>query len=185
MTAAFIVEGKMEKLIIQSLCTGSRVQMINNGSDVTMEVMAKQIASHVRLLRGKHFPIIIIFDRERRTETTHEIKSLILHTLKKDAIDCDSIRIVVADRTIENWILAGTNEIPVSTDYCSKGMEGRSIVGLFRKELSQIGIEYHKTTSGVLLFRKIDRQKAANASASFRDLCNNTSDICFWTRGIF
>lgn len=182
MGVAFIVEGKMEKLIIESLCRGSRVQTINNGSDVSMEVMAKQIASHVRLISKCHHPIVIVFDRERRPESAINIKCSLVEMLTREGVDCDALRIVVADRTIENWILAGTDEIEVSKQYGAKGMEGRSILGLLRKELSSIGIEYHKTTSGVMLFRKINRKRAAAESQSFRDLCEATADYCFWTR---
>ena len=67
---AFLIEGHMEKKILQSVCPGVPIRRIEcNGEDVAMSVMAKFIETHIRLLNNRYYPIVIIFDREGREST--------------------------------------------------------------------------------------------------------------------
>jgi len=66
MSVAFIVDGYTEKKVLQRLCPGCPIRMTNlNGSDVSIEAIAKIVNSLVKLLKGRSFPVLIIFDRVR------------------------------------------------------------------------------------------------------------------------
>ena len=103
---AFLVDGQMEKLIIEKLCPNQRVRLTGlNGKDVTIEAIAKKASALIRLLNGKNYPIVVLIDREDRPESAEEIANLLKTEMRNEGIKDDLI-IGVADRMIENWILA-------------------------------------------------------------------------------
>ena len=56
---AFIVEGFMEKRIIQKLCPGTKVVRLNiNGRDVAIEAIAKRIESHFRIFSNRYGAVL-------------------------------------------------------------------------------------------------------------------------------
>jgi hypothetical protein len=79
MSAAFIVDGVTEKRIVQGLCPGSPVRMTNlNGKGVTPAAIAKAVYSLISLLKGRHYPVFVICDREGRIETSAVIEEALL-----------------------------------------------------------------------------------------------------------
>ena len=83
---AFIVDGLMEKRIIQKVCPGKPVRLLNcNGKAVSYEAAAKRVASLVRLLKN-NYPIVIIFDREERSDTSLQITTFLKEAILSQGI---------------------------------------------------------------------------------------------------
>jgi hypothetical protein len=182
---AFLVEGKMEQLLVQRLCPGTPVQIINcNGDNVSLHAIGKKIASLARLLdkRG-HRPIVIVFDREKRSETTKTIKQQLVTLLQKDGVTAPVI-LGVPDRMIENWILAdldnfcrlaGVNNTSLSRDF--EGTCGEAKL----KKLLPKGFTYVKTIHGVEWFQTSDPDSISKNSLSFREFAEALTAVkCRW-----
>lgn len=104
---AFIVDGHTEQGLIGAICSGHPIQRTNlNGKNVTIDAIAKKISSMIRILGNRHYPIIILVDREERNETCNELANQLNASLIKEGINNLDIRIGFADRMIENWIIA-------------------------------------------------------------------------------
>jgi hypothetical protein len=115
-SSAFLVDGHLEQYFIQQVCPDHPVRRIGcNGHSVSLEAIAKHIASHCRLFDNRYYPIIIIIDREDRDETACEIKNSLITLLQKEGVK-DSLIVAVADRMIENWILADQSVIKEHPD---------------------------------------------------------------------
>ncbi len=107
MGIAFIVDGQQEKKVVQRLCPDAPVRMTNlNGKDVDLRVIARNVASFVKLLKGRHFPVFVVVDREGRDETSEHIEQFLERTLLAFGVDVEVV-IAVPDRMLENWIIAG------------------------------------------------------------------------------
>ncbi len=179
---AFLVEGHLERIFIKGICPNSEVRKaISNGDHVALAVIAKQVASQCRLLHGKYWPIIVIFDREEREATTDEIAIELLNLIREESVK-DEIIIAVADRAIENWIIADfetvKNYYPEAINTwgdCPDGKDGKAMI---RKTVGR----YNETTDGVDLMKKCNAHKMC-ASPSFAKLFNELSSIdCWWLR---
>jgi len=111
---AFIVDGFTEKLIIQQLCPGRPISRTDlNGKNVTLDAIAKKIASLIRLFNNRNYPIVVLIDKEERDKSVREIIDSLHSKLEENGIvDCD-VRIGVADRMIENWILAAPKNVHI------------------------------------------------------------------------
>jgi hypothetical protein len=108
---AFIVDGPMEKLIINHLCPNHPVRILNcNGRDVKIEAAAKRMASLIRILK-RYYPIVIIFDREDRQTSSESISAELLEKIKENGIQGVDIFIGVPDTMMENWMLADVKAI--------------------------------------------------------------------------
>ncbi|MEQ8967880.1 MAG: hypothetical protein RID91_18840 [Azospirillaceae bacterium] len=177
---AFLVEGYMEQKIIQSLCPGATVQRIGcNGKDVPIAVMAKFIISRFNLFNNRYFPIIILFDREKRSESRSKLQKTLSQILDENGFSGQYI-IGIADRTIENWIL--TNREMLEEQFSKQIDTYDNADGNFGKsELKKIvGSSYHTATKGVELFLKCDPKKMVERSHSFRDFANSARNHCRW-----
>ncbi len=174
MSIAFIVDGYQEKLVLQRLCGDVPIKMTQlNGRDVNIPAITKVILSMVKLLKGRHFPIVIIVDRERRQISSMEVENQIRTELIAAGIDSESVIISSPDRMVENWILCGNpycksatrilQQMPVNLD----GVPGkREIKAALRKH----GIFYDETGNGVDLFCTMNLKEAADGSPSFSRL---------------
>ena len=170
---AFIVDGFTEKLVIGSLCPGRPVSRTDlNGKSVTLEAIANKIASLIRLFNNRHYPIIVIIDREQREEHCDDLCRILSSRLENLGLNNQDIRICFADRMFENWIVADWKVIsdkhpkPNETD----GLGGASVI---KKALGS----YNKTTDGVNLFLKCDLKTVYNNSSSFKKFVDLVSDI--------
>jgi hypothetical protein len=181
---AFLVEGKMEQLIVQALCQGAPVRLINcNGDNVTLEAIARRAGTLCRLLQKKYRPLIIIFDREGRTEPAVALKASFTSLLVQEGITSKVI-VGIPDRMIENWILADFDVfctcagIPVTTSGKSfEGLPGeKALKGLLPKRS-----DYVKTIHGVKWFLKCNPETMKKASTSFQQFCEALSSVtCKW-----
>lgn len=161
---AFIVDGFTEQKIIQNLCPGQPIRRTDlNGRDVTIAAIAKKIASLIRLLGNRYYPIIVLTDKEQRQLSFEEMATQIRDALAIEGCGDQDIRIGVADRMIENWILAdwvmltGNHSKPIETD----GLNGAAII---RKHKGT----YNKTTDGVQMYLNASPIVMYENSPSFR-----------------
>jgi hypothetical protein len=165
---AFIVDGQMEKLIINYLCPNQPVRLLNcNGKDVQIGVAAKRMASLIRLLK-KYYPIIIIFDRENRKDNFKKISVDLLEKIKENNIQDVEIYIGIPDTMMENWMLADVNAI---NNYYSVKMKKDNYEGKNGKSKIKQGIKpqnYSETEDGPEIIKKCDIKNICQNSISFR-----------------
>lgn len=184
---AFIVDGHQEQKIVQKLCPGSAVRMLNcNGQDVELQAAAKRIASLIRLMGNRYFPFIIVFDREERRETAEQVKALLEKSIRDEGVN-DQLVFGIPDRMIENWILAdwancqtkGCLKNRLKSECAFEGRNGKSDI---RKFLPRDG-RYQETIEGVDWFVTADPNTIAQYSCSFREFLVGISRLrCKWLR---
>lgn len=174
---AFIVDGFTEKLILDKICPGSRISRTDlNGKTVSIKAIGKKISSLIKVLGNRHYPIIILVDKEDRENPCEELIAGLKKELIENGCGDQDLRICFADRMIENWIIADWDVLrsdeskPDETD----GLRGSKIIR------SQIG-SYSKTVDGVELFLKCDPKTIYANSPSFRTLINQIQDLnCYY-----
>jgi hypothetical protein len=149
-----------------------------------MSAIAKRLASLIKVLNNRHYPIVVLIDRETRTQDTKSIKEELHLELKKLEIH-DEVLIGVCDRMIENWILADKSNI---SKYCDKrinwkkenfeGTKGKS-------ELKKHMDSYHETTDGVNLLSTSNPKSLYKNSLSFKNFVHTIEKIeCSWLDGL-
>lgn len=183
MSAAFLVEGRLEQKAIQKICPGSPVRVIGaNGRDCSIEAIVKRIESLLRLLNNRHYPIFVIFDRECRDATSEEIELEVLDRLKALGFGEDQFVIGIPDRHIENWIMPHVSEdgifcaVPPSTQLC----DGEFGKGVIRGRLEKASIVYHETTVGAELLCKIVPKFVEQTNPSFSRFRQKGRRQCTW-----
>jgi len=161
---AFIVDGHTEQCFISQICPGKPIQRTNlNGKNVTVSAIAKKVASMIRLFGNRHYPIIVLIDKEDRINTIDNICDELHKLLLEEGIVNLDIRIGVADRMIENWIVADYKLIgniqdkPEETD----GLRGSAVI---KKNLGS----YNKVIDGVKLLLSINKTVVYQNSNSFK-----------------
>ena len=181
---AFIVEGHLEQDFVQAICAGSPVRKIGcNGTDVKIEVVAKHVATHARLLQRKCDPIIVVFDRERRTETCEWLEEALKAELQKQNV---TARIIVGipDRDIESWILADfetfANTVGLDPNVSDKSFDGKKCKGKV-KELVAGKLHYNEIIHGVEWLKNAKPYKMKDTSQSFLKFYEALSGLgCRW-----
>ena len=170
---AFIVDGFTEKLILGNICPGKPIKRTDlNGKSVTIKAIANKISSLIRLLNNKYYPIIIVIDREDRNYNCSQIIEKLEFELNQKGHYNDDIRINVADKMIENWIIADwkiiteSEEKPAETD----GLKGSSIIKKYKGS-------YGKTTDGVELFLNAKPSVIYENSPSFKAFIDSLQDV--------
>lgn len=146
---AFIVDGYTELKIVQHICPGSPIKRTDcNGKDVKIDAIVKRIATLIRLLGDRYYPIIVLVDKEKREISFSDMSNQIKLGLEKEGIINKDIRIGVADRMIENWIVGDWETISESNEYKPHNCDGCNGAALIKK----IKKSYDKTTDGVEYF---------------------------------
>ncbi len=182
---AFIIEGHMEKKILQSICPGVPIRRIGcNGDDVSMTVMAKFIDTLFRLFNNRYYPIVIMFDRERRELSCDALKQELSNELKERGFEGQYV-IGIPDRTIESWILADSDVLlgkyyAVANKPSYEGSFGKNEI----KSILGDEYNYHETTLGVEMFLNCDPNTIYHKSASFRALVSAVAFECRWINTI-
>lgn len=178
-SAAFLVDGHQEKKFVQKICPGKPVRMLNlNGSSVTPTAIAKRIASHCRLLRGKYHPIVIWVDREDRETPAPVLVAELDAAIRAEGVR-DDVVLGVADRAIENWILADRKTVhPYCRDKVSYPRQPDGFNG--KSKMKKLVADYHETTVGVELLTKCyaSRMKASKSFKAFVECFSNND--CWW-----
>jgi hypothetical protein len=104
---AFIVEGHLEQRMIQIACPGNKVVLLGvNGDDVLMGTIATRIETHLNLFSNRYYPVIVIFDRERRQQSVSELVVELQGSLCKRGIDVKQLYFLISDRDIETMFVA-------------------------------------------------------------------------------
>lgn len=171
---AFIVDGYTELKIVQFLCPGQPVKRTDcNGKDVKIPIIAKRIATHIRILSNRHYPIIVLVDKENREISNEEMASQIRQCLKSEGIENQDIRIGVADRMIENWIIADWESLTDNNKLKPSTTDGCNGAALIKKVKSS----YDKTTDGVELFKMTRQSVLYTKSASYKYFIDQLSGI--------
>lgn len=175
---AFIVDGYTEKLIIGKICPGKPIRRTDlNGNSVTIKAIANKISSLIRLLNNKYYPIIILIDKEDRQEDCESIIENLKNELKNKGHVNEDIRISVADKMLENWIIADWNLISESVAKPEKtdSLNGSTIIKKHKGT-------YGKTTDGVELFTNADPTIIYKNSPSFRTFISTLEGLdCKYT----
>ncbi|MBL7846152.1 MAG: hypothetical protein JNL40_01695 [Cyclobacteriaceae bacterium] len=170
---AFIVDGFMEKEIIQRLCPGRPISRTDlNGKSVTIEAICKKVATFVRMWGNRYYPIIVLVDKEARNMNFDEMAEALRECLFAQGLHGQDIRVGVANRMIENWILAdwetlaGGRKKPVVTE----GVNGTSVIRSLKGS-------YGKTTDGVEFFLNARQEIMYENSESYRHFVNQLDGI--------
>ncbi|MFS4468148.1 DUF4276 family protein [Maribacter sp. 2210JD10-5] len=183
---AFFVDGQTEQRALQQLCSGNPIRLIGcNGKTVSMSAVAKRLATHIKLLNNRNFPIVVIIDREAREESAEEVKKELLNELGILGIE-DEILIGVCDRMIENWILADRDNFKKYINRKSnlpkvtyEGTKGKS-------EVKKIFPEYHETTDGVTLLATSNPEEMNRNSTSFNSFVKTIAELpCTWLENLW
>ncbi len=171
---AFIIDGFTEKKIVQELCPGQPVRRTDlNGKSVTIEAIAKKIASLIRSLNNKYYPIIILIDKEERQVSFEQLASYLQEALMNEGITDQDIRVGVADRMIENWIIADWEGLTGSKKRKPKNTEGISGSSKIKKEIGS----YDKIIDGVEMFLNASPRVIYENSRSYRYFLSQLTDI--------
>lgn len=178
MTAAFIVDGMLEKKVVQRLCANAPVRMTNlNGKSVSIEALVKAISSLITLLQGRSYPIVVVVDREDRSIKSIHMEDALRQGLVNQGHQEDVIIVAVSDRMIENWILGGLLLPEEFAEYAGScdGCHGKSHV----KEVCRARrIHYDETVVGVELFCHMDYALARSRSPSFARFASRMELYC-------
>jgi len=173
---AFIVEGQMEQRIIARACPGTPVRRIGcNGDDVSIDRICDFIETQIRALGNRNYPIFVLFDREKREQSSDDIKSSVINILNSRGLADQDIRVFVANRKTEDWYL---HDIKGICDYYSIAEPQQKVNGKKGLEilLSSIG-GYHETTIGVELFFVVSKKKIGEACPIFLALTEAAVEI--------
>lgn len=175
---AFIVDGFTEKNIIDKICPNRPVRRTDlNGKNVTLDKIAERLGSYIRIFNNNYYPIIIIIDKENRQQPCEEIAKYIMDKLNNAGFKNDDIRISIADRMIENWLIADTQifakkERPPQID----GINGASIL---KKKYGS----YSKSTDCLKIIENFRPETAYINSPSFKNFVDLLDNIgCPFTK---
>ncbi|WP_157835397.1 DUF4276 family protein [Xanthomonas sp. SHU 166] len=175
MRPAYLVDGITEQRFVQAICQGSPVRLTNlNGNSVSAEAIAKRIASIVRLWKGRHYPIIVVVDLEKRSLSADEFARQVEESVKAQGIE-DLLIVGAVDRMIENWMICdeavwGEGQLRELTD----GFSGAT-------ELKRMMPTYDKAADGPTLLIESRASEIAKRSKSFKVFCEKLQGLkCNW-----
>jgi hypothetical protein len=184
---AFLIDGFMEKLILENLCPDTKINRINcNGNAVSIRAIAKRVSSLIRILNNIYYPIFILIDREDREQTPQQIIDALEEEIRSEGIK-DDVRIGVCDRMIENWTLADWQSFKKSIGIDKATITPLEIEGCNGKaKVKKFYPNYQETTDGVSFFLNANPAVIFKNSESFRIFISKTKDInCFWSNNLF
>ena len=184
MAPAFLVDGLTEKKIVQRLCSGATVRMTGlNGRDVAIDAIAKAAFSLITLFKGRHYPIVLVVDREKREKTSQDIEKELTKQLVALGVPPGDIIVSCPDRMLENWMLADERYFEevydIKLQKCCEGIYGKSEI---RRLLHRKKVTYHEVGVGVDLFCNIDPARVATVSTSFARFRRRVGPFCHWLR---
>lgn len=177
--AAFLVDGHQEMKFLQKICPGRTVRRLNlNGNSVVSSALAERIASFCRLFQSRYYPIVIWVDREDREASASEFANELEQAIRAEGVT-DDIVVGVADRAIENWILADKETV---RPYCDEGTRYPQQSDGFngKSRMKKLVKGYHETTTGVELLSKSYASRM-KTSSSFKEFVDKLPENeCWW-----
>ena len=173
---AFIVEGVQERKIIQNLCPDIKgpIRLIPNGEKVPIKIIADRIYYNIKSFSERNYPILVIFDREDRIESTDSIINEISKNLElKKRNITENIIFGVPDKTLESWIIPFIDESGNFKPEPSSGFEGtKNWKNELKRRIRMDGNDYEhysETGTGVDMFLKyVIPYELAKVSPSFK-----------------
>lgn len=183
---AYLVDGQTEQKVIKKICPKQPVKLIGcNGDTVCLKEIAKRISTHINLFNNNFYPIICLIDKEKRTDSIKKVEAELLNHLNELGHENDYIIIGVADRMIENWILADWDNFAKYYDIKTKSpktsFDGIGGKGFIRKNVDF----YHETIDGVDLLLSANTQVLYDKSPSYKAFIDKINDIeCNYINGI-
>jgi hypothetical protein len=181
---AFLVEGAMEQQIVQDLCPGAAVRLLNcNGDQVALAAIASRVGTLARLLQKRFSPIFVVFDRERRAATTTQLRVELQKLVAQERISVPIV-IGIPDRMIENWILADLESLSraarIERTLFTPAFEGTCGEAKLKEMLPKDSV-YVKTINGVRWFANGNPEVMKQNSPSFREFAEALSPVaCRW-----
>lgn len=177
MRPAFLVDGVTEQKFVQIVCPGRPVKLVNcNGASVSVAAIARRVASLIRLWGGKYHPIVILVDREDRDVSFDVFADDLEEKIRLEGVG-DQLIVGVADRMIENWMLADPAVWPgkiISGEV--DGTKGSSVIRSYLKS-------YDKAANGPGILAKSRPSEIALRSPSFRHFSERLARLnCPWLR---
>jgi hypothetical protein len=127
-----LVDGRAEELFFRATLPGCRIRRnIPNGRDVSLDLIFDAIQIGHETFSGAVDTVIVKIDREQRAESFEAI----VQALEQKILNAGIIRptiLALADRCLENWILADDVQISeicgADYDYIHEGAMGKSIL---------------------------------------------------------
>jgi hypothetical protein len=176
------VEGDMEQMFLNNNFNYVKVVSVSNGISWSTNALADQIASFYKADEYYSWWMIVWVDRERRPENSDEIEQHIREKLCDAGADPERIKILVADRMIENVILADEKFIrlhfgDIDYSYQSSGLGGKRILS---EKYGQLGIHYRETKHEVAALKMIRLFRAAQSCAAVSRFVNVNPLPCWW-----
>lgn len=173
---AFLVEGQMEQKILQRICPGQPVRLIGvNGDHVKLEAICDRLETQIRLLGNRYHPIFVVFDREGREAPALEISTSVASMLMARGFQGHDIRIFVADREIEDWMLLDAEGICQHYNIPVPAIKPNGKGGLAK--LIGNRVQYHETSVGVELFLIVSKEKLRDGCPNFCALYESAAEI--------
>ena len=142
-----IVDGRAEEEFFKATLPGCRTRRnLCNGRDVPLERIARDIITSCESFAEPISAIIAKIDREQRNESRAEI-FLTLSDLIADKVRPRLVILAIADRCLENWILADVDKMKELSglEAYSYDYEGRQGKPILRNVLSAGDIPFIKT----------------------------------------
>ena len=178
---AFIVEGQQEQSIIRKICPDHKVVRLGvNGNSVTFTKIADAIDFHISTFGNRYHQISVIFDREKRTESVHEIISNVRGELEKlpNFKIAQDLIFGIPDRKFEAWILPFVDADGNLTESPTSEFEGKECISELSRRLSKRGVKYKKIRDGVNIFPQINPNKLSQVSNSFGLFSERAKEHC-------
>jgi hypothetical protein len=178
---AAIVEGHTEEHFVKKTYGAVRVSRgIPNGRTVSTEVIVEAVLDALELVSGDVTKVIILFDREGRTQTAAELAEAVRSGIS-DRCGNRALYIGVSDRQIENWILADIETMrslyDPSFNYPGDGVSAKSLL----KRLNN-GVSLGPTDTAILL-KSCSAIRGAAVSESLSDFLRQIDFHWYWARG--
>ena len=181
---AFIVEGQQEKLIVQELCPGRPVRLLGvNGKFVSYSKIASMIDNKLVSFGNRFYPIVVIFDRENRSDSSDLIIQSVCSHLQEFRSQefIDNMIFGVPDRKIESWLMPFVDNNGSFNSNPKGEFEGKNCFGMLKKRISKKDGQYKKTKQGVSYFTQINPVELAKVSPSFANFYVKAKSInCRW-----
>jgi hypothetical protein len=137
----------------------------------------------IRLFKGRHFPVVVVFDREGRVAKSEQIERDLKRLLVALGVNEREVIVSSPDRMIENWMLGDFEYFEEVYDLklltSSEGLNGKTEI---RRILRDKDISYHETSLGVEIFTQINPNIVASNSPSFNRLITQCVTFCHWIR---
>lgn len=139
----------------------------------------------MRLLKN-NYPIIIIFDKEGRSDCFDVVATALENAIRAQEIQDVEIIIGVPDRMFENWMLADIESVKVHYKLDSKvNQENYESLNGKSKIRSIIGsnLKYSETQDGPDIFLLCRKKIMAQNSLSFKCFLESVSELdCQWVK---